>query len=159
VIAGGADSPFVFSVFITSRSDNDIAGERCCHLGRVDKNTDWQICIADRPRMSAFKANKLEGGYDSGIGPGAGTGIGRTIAALPGARVAIERLFVVLALSVFLGGCSLAVGQDVRAYNTCLSRHADDTMVCEGPRQAYELEPAVVQPRSVASRPAAGYGY
>ena len=81
------------------------------------------------------------------------------MSALPGGRVAVERLLVVLALLVVLGGCSLAVGQDVRAYNTCLSRHPDDTMVCEGPRQAYELEPSVVQPRSVASRPAAGYGY
>jgi hypothetical protein len=173
VIAGGPDSPFVFSVFIASRSGNDIAGKRRYHPGRVDKNTNWQICTADRPQMSAFKANKLEdnrqsywnnagknwGSYDSGIGPGAGIGIGRTITALPGARVAVERLFVVLALSVLLGGCSLAVGQDVRAYNTCLSRHSDDRMVCEGPRQAYELEPSIVQPRSVASRPAAGYGY
>ena len=173
VIAGGPDSPFVFSVFITSKSGNDIAGKRCYHPGRVDKNADWQICIADGPQMSAFKANKLEGNrqsywndvgknwgsYDLGIGPGAGIGIGRTKAAVPTGKVAVERLFVVLALSVLLGGCSLAVGQDVRAYNTCLSRHADDTMVCEGPRQAYELEPSVVQPRSVASRPAAGYGY
>jgi hypothetical protein len=45
-------------------------------------------------------------------------------------------------------GCSLAVGQDVRTYDTCLSRHPDDTTVCEGPRQADELEPSVVQPRS-----------
>ena len=123
--------------------------------------------------MSAFKANKLEGnrqsywddagknwGSDgSGFGLGAGIGIDRTIAALPAARVAVARLFVVLALSVLLGGCGLAVGQDVRAYNTCLSRHPDDTVVCEGPRQAYELDPSVVQPRSVASRPAAGHGY
>jgi hypothetical protein len=168
VIAGGPDSPFVFSVFITSGSGNDIAGEPCYQLGRVDK-----ICIADRPQMSAFKVNKLEGNrhgycndsgknwgnYDSGIGLGAGIGIGRTIAALPAARVAVARLFIVLALSVLLGGCGLAVGQDVRAYNTCLSRHPDDTMVCEGPRQAYQLDPSVVQPRSVASRPVAGHGY
>jgi hypothetical protein len=152
VIAGGPDSPFVFSVFITSRSGNDIAG---------------------RPQMTAFKANTLEGNrqsywndaeknwgnYDSGIGFGAGIGIGRTIAALPAARVAVARLFVVLALSVLLGGCGLTMGQDVRAYNTCLTRHPDDTMVCEGPRQAYELDPSVVQPRSVASRPVAGHGY
>ena len=81
------------------------------------------------------------------------------MSALPGGRVAVERLLVVLALLVLLGGCSLAVGQDVQAYNTCLSRHPGDAVVCEGPRQAYELEPSVVQPRSVASRPAAGYGY
>ena len=167
VIAGGPDSPFVFSVFITSRSGNDIAGKPCYHPGRVDK-----ICIADRPQMGAFKANKLEGNrqscwndagknwgnYDSGIGFGAGIGIDRTLAALPAARVAVAGLFVVLALSVLLGGCGLTVGQDVRAYNTCLTRHPDDTMVCEGPREAYELDPSIVQPRSVASRPVAGHG-
>jgi hypothetical protein len=123
--------------------------------------------------MSAFKAKTNEvnrqsywndagknwGSYDSGIGLGAGIGIGRKMAARPAARVAVAGLFIVLALSVLLGGCGLTVGQDVRAYNTCLSRHPDDTMVCEGARQAYELDPSVVQPRSVASRPAAGYGY
>ena len=61
VIAGGPDSPFVFSVFITSTLGNEIAGKGCYHLGRADKNADWQICFADGPQMSAFKANKLEG--------------------------------------------------------------------------------------------------
>lgn len=145
MIAGGPDSPFVFSVFIASSSGNDMAGKCFHHIDRVDKNTDWQLCIGDRPQMTT----RL----------GAGIGIGRTTAALPAARVAVERLFILSALSVLLGGCGLAVGQDVRAYNTCLSRHPDDTVVCEGPRQAYELDPSVVQPRSVASRPAAGYGY
>jgi hypothetical protein len=65
----------------------------------------------------------------------------------------VKRLFIVLALSVRLGGCGLAVGQDVRAYNICLSRHPHDTVVCEGPREAYELDPSVVQLRSVASHP------
>jgi hypothetical protein len=52
VVAGGADSPFVFSVFITSRSGNDMSDKRCHDLGRVDRNTDWQICNADRPQMT-----------------------------------------------------------------------------------------------------------
>src|SRR5580692_1368839 len=52
VIAGGPDSPFVFSVFIASRSGNDMAGKRFHHLGRVDKNTDWQLYIANRPQMT-----------------------------------------------------------------------------------------------------------
>ena len=55
VIAGGANSPFVFSVFITSKPGDDMAGKRCCDLDRVDKNTDWQICIADRPQMTPRK--------------------------------------------------------------------------------------------------------
>ena len=170
VIAGGANSPFVFSVFITSRSRDDMAGKCCCDLGRVDKNTDWQICIADRPQMTPRKvtdyrlragrsqfqnrinetnqlaqnrigeANKLEGNTQS-------------------YRNNARRLLIVLALSVLTGGCGIAVGQDVRAYDACLSRHPRDTVVCEGPRQAYELEPSVVQQRSVASRPAASYDH
>jgi hypothetical protein len=170
-------------------------------IGRVDKNTDWQICNADKPQMTPrtlmdyhlspgrsqlqnpindnnqlkqnriVEANKLEanrqsywnnlgknwGGCYTGLG--SGIGVGTIIARLRASTVAIRRLFIVLALSVLAGGCSLAVGQDVRAYDTCLSRHPHDTAVCEGPRQAYELEPSVVQLRPVASRPAAGYGY
>jgi hypothetical protein len=170
VIAGGANSPFVFSVFITSRPGGDMAGEYCCDLYRVDKNTDWQICIADRPQMTPRKvtdyrlplgrskfqnringtnqleqnridgANKLEGNRQS-------------------YRNNAWRLLIVLALSVLTGGCGIAVGQDVRAYDACLSRHPHDTVVCEGPRQAYELEPSVVPQRSVASRPAASYDH
>jgi hypothetical protein len=146
VIAGGPDSPFVFSVFINSGSADNIPGKPCSHLGRID-----EICIADWPQMSAFEANKPEGNRQSYW---ADIGI-----ALPAARVAVARLFVVLALSALLGGCGVTVGQDVRAYNTCLTRHPDDTMLCEGPREAYQLDPSVVQPRSVASRPVTGHGY
>jgi hypothetical protein len=122
-----------------------------------------------------IKANNLEGNRQSywsnavknrggcyprhGLGPDIGIGTTTTTAALPAATLAVTRLFGVLALSLLAGGCSVAVGQDVRAYNTCLSRHPHDTVVCEGPRQAYELDPSVVQLRSVASHPAADYGY
>jgi hypothetical protein len=81
------------------------------------------------------------------------------IAARPAATLAIKRLLIVLVLSVLSSGCGLPMGRDVQAYNTCVSRHPHDTVVCEGPRQAYELETSVIQLRSVASRPAAGYGY
>jgi hypothetical protein len=95
----------------------------------------------------------------SGLALGAGTGIGTMIAALPAVTVAVKRLLIVLALSALASGCSLPAGLDVQAYNTCLSRHPHDTVVCEGPRQAYELDPSAVQLRSVASRPAAGIDY
>jgi hypothetical protein len=119
IIAGGVDSPFVFSVFITSGSGSHIAGRRRHHRGFVDKNTDQQICIAGGPQMAPrnlmdfrlppgqsqfqnrinetnqprqnriVEADKLEnngqsysnnagkkwGGYYSGLGLGAGTGI------------------------------------------------------------------------------------
>jgi hypothetical protein len=62
----------------------------------------------------------------------------------------MNRLLAVLAFPVLLTGCGLGMGRDVRAYNTCLSRHPQDGVVCEGPRQAYELDPSIVQARSVA---------
>jgi hypothetical protein len=55
IIAGGADSPFVFSVFITSGSGSHIAGRRRHHPGFVDKNTDRQIRIAGGPQMAPRK--------------------------------------------------------------------------------------------------------
>jgi len=59
-----------------------------------------------------------------------------------------ERLLTVLAFPVLLDGWA-RWDSDVRAYNTCLSRHPQDAVVCEGPRQAYELEPSIVRARSV----------
>ena len=64
MIAGGPDSPLAFSVFITSRSDSDMAGKRRNHLGRVNKNPDWRICIADRRQMTLRKS------LDYGLPPG-----------------------------------------------------------------------------------------
>ena len=58
---------------------------------------------------------------------------------------AVKRLLMVSAFLVVLSGCGM--GRDVRAYNTCLARHPEDAVVCEGPRQAYEVEPTIVQAR------------
>ena len=157
VIAGGANSPFVFSVFLISSSG-------------VDKNTDWQICIADRPQMTPRKVTdyRLPPGrsqFQSRINETNQLEQNRIVEAnklegnTQGYRNNARRLLIVSALSVLTGGCGIAVGQDVRAYDACLSRHPHDTVVCEGPRQAYELEPSVVQQRSVASRPAASYDH
>jgi hypothetical protein len=46
----------------------------------------------------------------------------------------------------------------VRAYNTCLARHPEDAVVCEGPRQAYEVDPSTVQARSAEGGTPARYG-
>jgi hypothetical protein len=59
--------------------------------------------------------------------------------------VQVKRLLIVSALSILLSGCGLAAGRDVRAYNTCVARHPQDAVVCEGPRQAYELDSSVFQ--------------
>jgi hypothetical protein len=69
----------------------------------------------------------------------------------------VKRLLIVPALLGVLNGCGFDVDHDVRAYNTCLSRHPQDAVVCEGPRQAYELDPAIVQARSAGGE-SASYG-
>ena len=71
----------------------------------------------------------------------------------------MNRLPIVSALAILLSGCSLAGNQDVQAYNACLSRHPQDVVVCEGPRQAYEIDVSTFQARSAAIRPTAVYSY
>ena len=71
----------------------------------------------------------------------------------------VKRLLIVSALSVLVSGCGLGTDLDVQAYNTCLSRHPQDEVVCEGPRQAYEADPPAVQARSAGVLPVAGHGY
>ncbi len=63
----------------------------------------------------------------------------------------MKRLLIVLAFSVLLSDCSLGAGRDVRAYNTCLARHPQDAVVCEGPRQAYEVDNSLLQANSATS--------
>ena len=63
----------------------------------------------------------------------------------------MKRLLIVSLLSVLLSGCGFAAGRDVRAYNTCLFRHPQEAVVCEGPRQAYEVDDSVLQANSAVS--------
>jgi hypothetical protein len=70
----------------------------------------------------------------------------------------VKQLLIVSAFLVVLSGCGLDVGRDVRAYNTCLSRHPQDVVVCEGPRQAYEVDPSLVQASSAEGGTVASYG-
>jgi len=63
----------------------------------------------------------------------------------------VRRLLILSAFPVLLSGCGLAADRDVRAYNTCLARHPQDTVVCEGPRQAYEVDNYVLEAASPAS--------
>jgi len=57
----------------------------------------------------------------------------------------VNRLLIVSTLPILMVGCGLAADRDIRAYNTCLSRHPQDTAVCDGPRQAYEVGDSVLQ--------------
>ena len=63
----------------------------------------------------------------------------------------VKRLLIVSALSILLSGCGLAAGRDLRAYNTCVARHPQDAVVCEGPRQAYESDSSVFLANSATS--------
>jgi hypothetical protein len=72
---------------------------------------------------------------------------------------AVKRLLMVSAFLVVLSGCGLGMGRDVRAYNTCLARHPEDAVVCEGPRQAYEVDPTIVQARLAGGAATAAHGY
>ena len=65
----------------------------------------------------------------------------------------VKRLLIVSLLSILLSGCGFAGGRDVRAYNSCLTRHPQDAVVCEGPRQAYEADNSVLQANSATSAP------
>ena len=62
----------------------------------------------------------------------------------------VRRLIILSALAALVTGCGLSESLDIRAYNICVARHPEDAVVCEGPRQAYELDPSIVQARSVA---------
>jgi hypothetical protein len=63
----------------------------------------------------------------------------------------VKRLLIVSAFPLLLNGCGLAAGRDVRAYDTCLARHPQDPVVCEGPRQAYEVDNSILQANSATS--------
>ena len=72
---------------------------------------------------------------------------------------AVKRLLIVSAFLVVLSGCGLGEGRDVRAYNACVARHPQDVVACEGPQQAYEVDPTIVQAISAGGGPTAGHGY
>ena len=55
----------------------------------------------------------------------------------------MKRLLIVSAFPLFLSCCGIAPDSNIRAYNNCLARHPDGAALCEGPRQAYEVEPAI----------------
>ena len=69
----------------------------------------------------------------------------------------VQKLLIALAFSLFVSACTLPAGRDIRAYNVCIARHAQEAVVCEGPRQAYEVDASDIPARATANRPAAGY--
>jgi hypothetical protein len=62
----------------------------------------------------------------------------------------LKRLLIVSVLPIVLTCCGLPTSRDARAYNACITRHPP---VCEGPRQAYELDPTAFQARAASINP------
>jgi hypothetical protein len=70
-----------------------------------------------------------------------------------------KQLLIASAIAIALAGCALPAGRDVRAYDTCMSRHSLETALCEGPRQAYEVDTPTFQARAAAYSMPAGSSY
>ena len=62
----------------------------------------------------------------------------------------VQKLHILSALAIALTGCGSSPSLNVLAYNACIARHLQEAAVCEGPRQAYELDPTVFQARAPA---------
>ena len=65
----------------------------------------------------------------------------------------------VTGLTMALMGCGVPASRDVRAFDACIARHPQEEAVCEGPRQAYELDPIALQAKADAASPRTGSGY
>jgi hypothetical protein len=74
-------------------------------------------------------------------------------------REKLKQLLILSLLAIALAGCGLPTSRDVRAYNSCAGRHPQELPVCEGPRQAYELDPTAFQARATAIAPPADSSY
>jgi hypothetical protein len=61
-----------------------------------------------------------------------------------------------LAAAIVLTGCGTPVERDVGAYRACISRHRQEAALCEGPRQAYEIDTATSRATASALNPRVG---
>jgi hypothetical protein len=71
----------------------------------------------------------------------------------PQSAARVKHLVTLTMLAIVLTSCSLPAGRDVRAYNACVARHPDETALCEGPRQAYEVDAVTLQATAAAIAP------
>src|SRR5690242_1646323 len=60
----------------------------------------------------------------------------------------VKALLILSPLLLLFCGCVSNPNRDVRAFNACLTRHPQDDRLCEGPRQAYEVELPALAARS-----------
>jgi len=71
----------------------------------------------------------------------------------------VKHLLIISALAIVLTGCSVPGSRDVRAYDTCMSRHPQEAALCEGPRQAYDVDTSTYQAKATAISPPASGSY
>jgi hypothetical protein len=71
----------------------------------------------------------------------------------------LKHLFSASALTIVLTACAVPAERDVRAYDTCMSRHPQEAALCEGPRQAYEVDTSTFQARAPVYSLPAGSSY
>ena len=71
----------------------------------------------------------------------------------------MKELLIASLVTMALTGCSDPASRDVRAYGACVARHPQEEAVCEGPRQAYELDPTAFQARADVVSPPVDSGY
>jgi hypothetical protein len=79
----------------------------------------------------------------------------KAVSTMPGwtDRFEVDKLnqpLCALVLTIALIGCGSPTSRDVLAYDTCITRHPQEAALCEGPRQAYQLDPAAFQARAAA---------
>ena len=67
----------------------------------------------------------------------------------------LNRLLGITVFTIALIGCGSPASRDVLAYDACITRHPQEAALCEGPRQAYQLDPAAFQASAAAASPPA----
>ncbi len=70
-----------------------------------------------------------------------------------------KHLLIASAIAIVLAGCALSADRDTRAYANCIARHPAEAALCEGPRQAYEVDTSTYQATAAAFSPPAGRKY
>jgi hypothetical protein len=65
----------------------------------------------------------------------------------------LKQLLGVSLLTIGVAGCGAPRSLDVVVYDACIARHPQEVTLCEGPRQAYQLDPAAFQATAAAFSP------
>ena len=71
----------------------------------------------------------------------------------------VKHLLMASMVAMLLTGCGLPAERNVRPYDACISRHPQDEPLCEGPREAYEVDMSIYQARAIAITWPAGGSY